>query len=57
MKKNFFYIGLPIFLLLFLSLSSIAQKKAVIAYYAGSLQKLDSFDARNFTLAISASST
>ena len=49
MKKNFFYIGLPIFLLLFLSLSSIAQKKAVIAYYAGSLQKLDSFDARNFT--------
>ena len=49
MKKFLFYLGLPIFLLLFTSLSSIAQKKAVIAYYAGSLQKLDSFDARNFT--------
>ena len=47
MKKNFFFIGLLI--LLFLSLSSIAQKKAVIAYYAGSIEKLDSFDARNFT--------
>ena len=29
--------------------ASNAQKKAVIAYYSGSLQKLDSFDARNFT--------
>ena len=31
------------------NVSITAQKKAVIAYYSGNIQKLDSFDARNFT--------
>jgi chitinase len=49
MKKHVFFLILVAILNMNLSLSSHAQKKAVIAYYSGSIQKLDSFDARNFT--------
>jgi len=47
-KKILFSIAFSFAFLLIMS-SVFAQKKAVLAYYAGDLQKLDSFDAKNFT--------
>lgn len=49
MKKYLSFLVLIVGLNLIFSESLTAQKKAVIAYYSGNLQKLDSFDARNFT--------
>lgn len=49
MKKQLFFLTLLCGYFTIFSQTAIAQKKAVIAYYSGSIQKLDSFDARNFT--------
>ena len=49
MRKQLYFLILLSGLITIFSQSANAQKKAVIAYYSGSIQKLDSFDARNFT--------
>ena len=48
--KRFILSSLALSFILFASINLVtAQKKAVIAYYSGNLEKLDSFNARNFT--------
>ena len=48
--KRFILSSLAISFILFASINLVtAQKKAVIAYYSGNLEKLDSFNARNLT--------
>jgi chitinase len=49
MKHNITFLLLVFVLSLSTPVDSTAQKKAVIAYYSGSLQAIDSFSAKNFT--------
>jgi len=49
MKRTILFSIVLGFAFLFLMSPLFAQKKAVLAYYSGNIQKLDSFDAKNFT--------
>ena len=49
MKRTILFSIVLGFAFLFLMSPLFAQKKAVLAYYSGNIQKLDSFDATNFT--------
>ena len=49
MKKYILKISLAAIVVLLSSQMIVAQKKAVIAYYSGSLEKLDSYNPNDFT--------
>lgn len=49
MKRVSLFLLVKIIALIILTNPAVAQKKAVIAYYSGSLEMLDSFNAANFT--------